>query len=103
MATTIRQSSVLEASYSEDVDTGALPGQLSILEVMLKEKKISCFDEILLVVLKFPEAEKNLIQEVQTVRLVKTWRRSRMGDERFSNLVVLQEWSQAENRQCLYC
>ena len=27
----------LEASYSEDVDTDALPWQLSILEVMLKE------------------------------------------------------------------
>ena len=31
--------------------------QLSILKVMLKEK-ISCFDEILLVVSKFPEPEK---------------------------------------------
>ena len=56
----------LEASYSEDVDTGALPGQLSTLEVMLKEEKISCFDEILLAVLKIPEPEKKLIQEVQT-------------------------------------
>ena len=28
---------LLEASYSEDVDTDALPWQLSILEVMLKE------------------------------------------------------------------
>ena len=42
---------LLKASYSEDVDTGALPGQLSILEVMLKEK-VSCFDEIL-----FPVSE----------------------------------------------
>jgi len=42
----------LQESYSEDIDTGALPGQLSTLEVMLKEK-ISCFDEILLAVSKF--------------------------------------------------
>ena len=42
---------LLKASYSEDVDTGALPEQLSILEVMLKEK-VSCFDEIL-----FPVSE----------------------------------------------
>ena len=48
----------MEAPYSEDVDTGVLPGQLSILEVMLKEEKISSFDEILLAVLKFPEPEK---------------------------------------------
>ena len=39
---------------------------LSILEVMLKEKT-SCFDEILSVVSKFPEPEKKLIQEVQTI------------------------------------
>ena len=51
----------LDASYSEDVDTAALPDQLSILEVMLKEEKISCFNEILLAVLKFPEPEKKLI------------------------------------------
>ena len=40
--------------------------QRSILEVMLKEK-ISCFDVILLAVSKFPEPEKKLIQEVQTI------------------------------------
>ena len=40
--------------------------QLNILEVMLKEK-ISCFDEILLAVSNFPEPEKKLIQEVQTI------------------------------------
>ena len=37
------------------------------MEVMLKEKKISCFDESLLAVSKFPEPEKKLIQEVQTI------------------------------------
>ena len=46
-------------------DTESLPGHLSILEVMLKEE-ISCFDEILLAVLKIPEPEKKLIQKVQT-------------------------------------
>ena len=35
-------------------------------QVMLKEEKISCFDEISLAVLKFPGPEKKLIQEVQT-------------------------------------
>ena len=33
---------------------------------------------------------------------LKTSLRSKMRDERFSNLAVLPEWSQAENRQCLY-
>ena len=90
----------LEASYSEDGDTEAPPGQLSFLEVML----------ILLAVSKSPEPEKRLIQEVQNIcklhavnpatsaagersfssaRRLKTWLRSRMGGERFSNLAVL--------------
>ena len=75
---------------------------------MSKEEKISRFDEILLAVLKFPEPKKKLIQEFKTicklqlainpttstagegsfssVRRLKTWLWSRMGDERFSNL-----------------
>ena len=48
----------LQESYSEDINTGALPEQLGTLEVMLKEEKISCFDEILLAMSKFPEPEK---------------------------------------------
>ncbi len=100
----------IQESYSKDIDTGALPGQLNTLEVMLKEEKISCFDEILLAVSQFPEPEKKKIQEVQTVckllavnpatsaagecsfssaRRLKTWLRSRMGDDRFTNLAVL--------------
>ena len=63
MVKTMRQNS----SFSKNIDTGALPGQLSTLEVMLKEEKMSCFDEILLAVSKFPEPEKKLLQEVQTV------------------------------------
>ena len=41
--------------------------QLSILEVFMLKEKISCFDVILLAVSKFPEPEKKLIQEVQTI------------------------------------
>ena len=37
------------------------------MEVMLQEEPRSCFDEILLAVSKFPEPEKKLIQEVQTI------------------------------------
>ena len=48
----------LEASYRQDVDTGTLPGQLSVLEAMLK---ISCFDDILSAVTKVPEPEKKLV------------------------------------------
>ena len=68
MVTSMRQSSVSRSIIQgRCCDTGTLPGQLSTMEVMLKEEKISCFDEILLAVLKFSEPEKKLIQEVQTI------------------------------------
>ena len=56
----------LEASYSEDTDTGELPSHTTILEVMLKDK-ISCFDKISLVVSKLPESEKKVIPKVQII------------------------------------
>ena len=59
-------SSVKHHTAKSVKDTWVLSGHLSILEVMLKEEKISCFDEILLAVLKIPEPEKKLILEVQT-------------------------------------
>ena len=48
----------LKASYGQDVDTWTLPGQLSVLEAMLKK---SCFDDILSTVTKFPEQGKKLV------------------------------------------
>ena len=91
--------------------------QLSILEVMLNEK-ISCSDEILLAVSKFPEPEKKLIQEVQTICKLPAVNpaTSAAGECSFSSqctasedVVSIQdgwphsvEWSQAANRQYLY-
>ena len=45
----------LEASYSEDVDTGALPEQLGILEVMLAEEET----QILLAVSRFHNQKRS--------------------------------------------
>ena len=39
-----------------------LPGQVSVLEVILEEEEISCFDNILSAVTKMTETEKNLVQ-----------------------------------------
>ena len=39
-----------------------LPGQVSVLEVILEEEEISCFDNILSAVTNMPETEKNLVQ-----------------------------------------
>ena len=47
VVTTVTQSSSFLKHHRAKMLTGALPGQLSILEVLLKEEKISCFDEIL--------------------------------------------------------
>lgn len=39
-----------------------LPGQVSVLEVILEKEEISCFDNILSAVTNMPETEKNLVQ-----------------------------------------
>ena len=87
---------------------------------MLKEEKISCFDKILLAVLKIPEPEKKLIQEVQTIckLLAVNPITSAAGEGSFSSVRTASEdvasiqdgwrkvqqpssnveWSQAENR-----
>ena len=100
MVMTMRQSSCFLTHHATKmlIQGRYLGMQLSILEVMLKEK-ISCFDGILLAVSKSPEPEKKLIQEVQTICKLpavnpatsaagecsfssqcKTWFPSRMGD-----------------------
>ena len=96
----------LEASSCQDVDTGTLPRQQSVLEAMLK---ISCFDDILSAATKVPEPGKKLVLEVQTIcwllavnpainnagnrsfsstEPLKTWLRSKVDDERFSGLCL---------------
>ena len=39
-----------------------LPGQVSVLEGILEEEEISCFDNILSAVTNMPETENNLVQ-----------------------------------------
>ena len=95
------QFKFLEASYGEDVDTGALPGHATKYFGSYVMEKIACFDEILKAVSKFPKLEETLIQEAQPIcklppvnpatsvagersfssaRHLKTWLLSRMGD-----------------------
>ena len=81
------------------------------MQDMLNEEKTSCSDEILLAVSKFPEPEQNICNWAayfkscyqryytgerlfSSARRLKTWLRTRMDRERFSNLAM--------NRQCLY-
>ena len=69
---------------------------------MLNEEKTSCFDEILLAVSKFPEAEQNICKllavnpATSTTILASVYSHlhdHRMDRERFSNPAI--------NRQCL--
>ena len=66
---------------------------LGILEVMLKEK-ISCFDEILLAVSKFPEPGKKLILQAQTICKLPALKpaTSAAGGSSFSSARRLMTW-----------
>ena len=69
---------------------------------MLNEEKTSYFDEILLAVSKFPEAEQNICKllavnpatSATILAIVYSLHGHRMDRERFSNLAM--------NRQCLH-
>ena len=86
----------LEASsYSEDVDTGALHWYATKHFESYVKGKISCFDEILLTVLKFPEPEKKLIQEpkLSAIKLpTVTPGTSAAGERLFSSARHLKTW-----------
>lgn len=99
----------LEDKYGDDVNTGALPGQLGVVDVLVKEA-VCCFDDILCELKKLSQPERSLIQEVNVLcklllvnpatsasgersfssaRRLKTWLRSTMLGSRFSDLALL--------------
>ena len=71
-----------------------LPGQLSVLEVILEEKEISCFDDILLAMTKMSKPEGKLVQEVQTISKLLTGNlfSSTAGERSFSSAQRLKTW-----------
>ena len=84
--------------------------QMEILQVLLKDGDYFCFDDIILKIKELLNPEREMIKEVitlcklilvnpatsaagersfSTARRLKQWLRSRMNQERFSNLTVL--------------
>ena len=100
----------MEKLYNDDVNISVLTAQMEILQVLLKDGDYFCFDDIIVKIKELPNPEREMIKEVitlcklilvnpatstagersfSTARRLKTWLRSRMNQERFSNLTVL--------------
>ena len=102
----------MEKLYNNDVNISVLTAQMEILQVLLKDGDYFCFDDIIIVVKikELPNPGREMIKEVitlcklilvnpatsaacersfSTARRLKTWLPSRMNQERFSNLTVL--------------
>ena len=83
---------------------------MEILQVLLKNGDYFCFDDIIVNIKELPNPEREMIKEVITIckpilvnpatsaagersfstaRRLKTWLRSRMNQQQFSNLTVL--------------
>ena len=100
----------MEKLYNDDVSISVLTARMEILQVLLKDGDYFCFDDIIVKIKELPNPEREMIKEVialcklilvnlatsaagersfSTARRLKTWLRSRMNQERFSNLTVL--------------
>ena len=112
----------MEISYADDVDVGMLTARLEILKVLLKEGDFLCFDDIVVKIKELPTPERKMINEVisvyklllvnpatsasgersfSTARRLKTWLRSTMTQERFSNLTILNSHKERTERLSL--
>ena len=97
----------MEKLYNDDVNISVLTAQMEILQVLLKDGDYFCFDDIIVKIKELPNPEWEMIQEVITLcklilvnpatsaagersfltaQRLKTWLRSRMNQEQFSNL-----------------
>ena len=101
----------MEKLYNDDVNISVLTAQMEILQVLLKDGDYFCFDDIRVKIKEPPNPcrtgnDKKVItlcklilvnpatsaageRSFSTARRLKTWLRSRMNQERFSNLTVL--------------
>ena len=98
-----------------------LTAQMEILQVLLKDGDYFCFDDIIVKIKELPNPEREMIKEVitlcklilvnpatsaagdhersfSTARRLKTWLRSKMNQERFSNLTDLNTHKERTDR-----
>ena len=95
-----------------------LTGQMEILKVLMKDGDFLCFDDIILKIKELLTPERNMISEIITIcklilvnpvasaafstaRRLKTWLRSSMTQERFSNLTILNSHKDRTDRLSL--
>ena len=88
----------------------------------MKDDELNCFDDILIYIKKLPEPEKSMVNEIITIcklllvnpatsaageqsfsatRRLKTWLRSTITQDRFSNLTILSNRKQRTDKLCL--
>ena len=100
----------LSSHFNGDVCPAALEAQLSTVKVLMSGHEVECFDDILSAVKSVSVHERHFIDQVikicllihvnpatsssgersfSTARRVKTWLRSRMQQERFTHLAIL--------------
>ena len=114
-----RELQFMGISYTDDVNVGMLTAQLEILKVLLKEGDFLCFDDIVVKIKEFPTPERKMINKVisvcnlllvspetgersfSTARRLKTWLRSTMTQELFSNLTMLNSHKERTERLSL--
>ena len=99
----------MEKLYNDDVNISVLTAQMEILQVLLKDGDYFCLDDIMVKFKELSNPKREMIKVItlcklilinpatsaagersfSTARRLKTWLRSRMNQERFSNLTVL--------------
>ena len=100
----------LETNYANDVVSGTLKAQLEIFKILMKDYDITCFNDILDKIKELQAPQRRMVNEIVTIcklllvnpatgaarersfsvaRRIKTWLRSTMSQDRFSNLTVL--------------
>ena len=109
----------MEKVYGDDVDIEMLTAQMEILKVLLKDGNLLCFDDIIVKIKELLIPERKMITEVikickfilvnpatsaagersfSTARRLKTWLRSTMTQDRFSNLTILNNHKERTDR-----
>ena len=109
----------MEKLYNDNVNISVLTDQMEILQVLLKDGDYFCFDDIIVEIKELPNPEREMIKDIitlcklilvnpatseagersfSTARRLKSWLRSRMYQEQFSNLTVLNIYKERTDR-----
>ena len=112
----------LETNYADDVVSGTLKAQLKTFKILMNGYDITCFDDILDKIKELQAPQRRMVNEIVTIcklllvnpatsaagersfsaaRRLKTWLRSTVSQDRFSNLTVLNTHKETTDKLCL--